>query len=213
MDERIYYVIPARAGSKGLPGKNRKLMKHTFKRIPYQGSNVVVTSDDEEILKEAKQRGYQYIKRNPELCSDTASMKDVLLDTVKRIEMNDDDIIVMLYLTYPNRTWGDVIDALEFFLKENADSLLCKADARTHPYLCMFPVNEHNGIQIIGHGLYRRQDYPEVFRISHYIFIGRVKEIQNLNQNLYNEGTVFFPVEDGVDIDTEEDFIKFQKGA
>ena len=208
IDSRTYYVIPARKGSKGFPGKNRKLLDYTLKIIPPTGSSVIITSDDEEILAKGKERGYHLINRNEELSNDTASLKDVLLDVVNKVQMNDNDIIVMLYLTYPKRTRNDITDAMDFFKKFEAQSLLCRNVVKTHPYLCAEAKVGHKGKQITPHNLYRRQDYPEAFIISHYIFIAYADEIEKLNKNLYNKDTVFFPIEDRIDVDTEEDFLK-----
>jgi len=208
IDSRTYYVIPARKGSKGFPGKNRKLLDYTLKIIPPTGSSVIITSDDEEILAKGKERGYHLINRNEELSNDTASLKDVLLDVVNKVQMNDNDIIVMLYLTYPKRTRNDITDAMDFFKKFEARSLLCRNVVKTHPYLCAEAKVGHKGKQITPHNLYRRQDYPEAFIISHYIFIAYADEIEKLNKNLYNKDTVFFPIEDRIDVDTEEDFLK-----
>jgi len=208
MDNRTYYVIPARKGSKGFPLKNRKLISYTLKIIPSTGSSVVITSDDEEILAMGKERGYQLIDRDPELSNDTASVKDVLLDVVKQIQMNENDIIIMLYLTYAQRKKIDIEMAMDFFKSNGAKSLLCQTEAKSHPYLCMIDDGKNKGMQFIPHNEYRRQSYPKAFKISHSIFIAYAGEIQNLNLNLYNEDTIFFPVIDWIDVDTEEDFLK-----
>jgi hypothetical protein len=75
----------------------------------------------------------------------------------------------------------------------------------------MYAEENDRGSQIVDHDLYRYQDYPEVFEISHYIAIQEVGELPNLNRNLYNEDTVFYPIENVIDVDYEEDFEKFLK--
>lgn len=197
-------IIPARKGSKGFPLKNRKLMDMTFNMIPLPPYQVIVTSDDPVILNVAKNKNYNYVKRSQKLSNDTASMKDVLLDTIKKMYMYDSEILIMLYLTYPFRVWNDVENALDLFKKKNAKSLLCKQEIKEHPYLCMFEEGD-NGKQIVKHNLYRRQDYPKVFGISHYIFIAKAGEIKKLNNNLYNKNTIFFPIIKPVDVDYEKD--------
>ena len=93
--------------------------------------------------------------------------------------------------------------------ENEASSLLCRKNPKTHPYLCVQA--EKGGIRgalIVDHDLHRRQDYPECFEICHYICAFRVSELENLNNNLYNTSTVFYPVEDSLNVDTPEDLAK-----
>jgi CMP-N-acetylneuraminic acid synthetase len=75
----IYFVIPARKGSKGFPGKNRKLFKYTYNSIPVDLRNkCIVTSDDDVILSFAE--GMIQHKRSELLSDDLSPIKDVLID-------------------------------------------------------------------------------------------------------------------------------------
>lgn len=203
----IKYVIPARKGSKGLAGKNRLLFDYTKSIIPREASSsVYVTTDDDVISYMAS--CFNVHTRDEKLSDDNASMKDVLLDVLTGID--DTDIIVMLYLTYPERTWADVTRALHLFFYEGAKSLLCKKDVVTNPYLCMMEKGLC-GEQVIEHNLYRRQDYRKCFEISHFIFIAQAQEIQLLNNNLYNDETMFMHIDNKIDVDTFEDYNKFKE--
>ena len=51
-----------------------------------------------------------------------------------------------------------------------------------------------NGKQLVDHDLYRRQDYPKVFELSHLVTIFDVSELPNLNENIYNDKTIYFPL-------------------
>ena len=207
----IFYVIPARKGSKGLPYKNRKLFDYTASIIPEDcTSQVIVTTDDEQILHNALEYGFMTTARPEKLSNDTASMKDVLLHVRDEFKLNPDDIVVLLYLTYPERTWGDVLDAFEYFDENRGLSLLCKKEVKSNPFLCMYEDGLH-GKQIISHNLYRRQDYDAVFELSHFIFISEVWNLENLNNNLYNDDTIYFPIRDVHDIDYISDFRGFHE--
>ena len=96
----IYYVIPAREGSKGLPHKNRTLIEYTIKEIPenYRDS-VIITTDDEYIID--KYSDYNVVVRPDIFSNDTASMRDVLNHV--SVDMKKHDIIVLLYLTYQDK--------------------------------------------------------------------------------------------------------------
>ena len=202
----IYYVIPARKGSKGLPNKNQILFNYTFSIIPEEyWSNVIVTTDDEKIKEMAQD--VTVIDRPDELANDTASIKDVLLHA--SVDMKESDIIVMLYLTYPERTFEEVECALKFFFEYKAESLLCRKETKTHPYLCVY----ESGRQVVKHNKYRRQDYPKIYEISHYIAIVKVKKLKDLNNNIYNIDTFYYDIGDVIDVDTMEDLRRYENST
>lgn len=63
----IYYVIPARKGSKGLPGKNRKLLSFTLDNIPEENRTAtIVSTDDEHIVDSLKNSGVKIHNRSRE---------------------------------------------------------------------------------------------------------------------------------------------------
>ena len=202
-------IIPARKGSKGLPHKNRKLLDYTLSKIPADfNKDVIVSTDDEFIIQKTKDI-FSTLKRGRPLSTDNASTKDVVLDVIKNFKIDDNEIILMLYLTYPEREWSEIEKALEFFKNfEGAASLLCKKKVKSHPWLCLIEEG-YLGRQITSHNLYRRQDYPKCFEISHYISVFYASEVNFLNKNLYNDNTVFYPIEEKVDIDSYKDLKRF----
>jgi CMP-N-acetylneuraminic acid synthetase len=203
----IKYIIPARRNSKGLPFKNRKLITYTLDNLPkHILADTILTTDDEKLLEIGLDYGVKCLNRNPTLALDKTSTKEVILDLKYQGVITDEDIVVMLYLTYPQRNWLDITKALQFFNEEGAKSLLCRKELNgTHPYLYLLEVNDFMGRQLVPHNLYRRQDYPKVFEISHFISIFKVFELVNLNNNLYNNETVFYPIDDIIDVDTQKD--------
>lgn len=111
-------IIPARKNSKGLPFKNRNLLLHTLEKIPKDKlKDVIISSDDDIILEQAKffSEDIFLLKREEDLAQDTTSTKSVLQNVVDICKINDQEIILMLYLTYPERTWEDVKSAILFF--------------------------------------------------------------------------------------------------
>ncbi len=203
----IKYVIPARKNSKGLPFKNRKLINYTLNSLPKKiNTHVLLTTDDEKLIEVGSQYGIQCISRDPGLALDETSTKSVIVDLKNQGYITDNDIVIMLYLTYPQRTWSNICSAFDFFIDKNAESLLCQKElSSTHPYLYLLNNGEFMGKQLVKHDLYRRQDYPKVFEISHFISIFYGREIVNLNNNLYNDNTVFYPIDNIIDVDTQKD--------
>lgn len=211
--ENYKIIIPARRNSKGLPFKNRKLIAYTLNIIPKEyRDNLIITTDDEYIIELCETMGIKYDIRSEILSDDKASIKDVIRDVFKHFEdINTDTTIIMLYLTYPERKWGDVIGAYDFFINTNSRSLLCKKEIKiTHPYLYMYELENNKGSQLVQHDLYRRQDYPKIFEISHFISIFKADELEDLNLNLYNKNTTFYPITNVLDVDTEEDINKIK---
>lgn len=207
MNERVY-IIPARSGSKGFPNKNRKLFKYTIEQISKEEyANVIVSTDDQEIIKMSHKFGIDVHIRSSHNSSDTASMKEAVREIIKDKGISSADII-LLYLTYPERKTTDIKNIYDYYAECEAYSLLCRHEIVDHPYLCLESVGDNRGKQVVAHNLYRRQDYPNCFRLSHYVCIFNADHLDRLNDNLYNEDTVFYRISDVVDVDTLEDYKK-----
>ena len=205
-------IIPARKNSKVLTFKNRKLLIHTLDKIPKDKlKDVIISSDDDFILEQAKNfsKDIFLLKRREDLAKDTTSTKSVLKDVIDICGIDDQETILMLYLTYPERTWKDIESAILFFSSYNPNSLLCKKEIQTHPFLMLYELEDNKGKQLVNHNLYRRQDYPKCFELSHFICIFKTKEIKNLNENLYNDNTIYFPINNVIDVDYQKDLEKY----
>lgn len=205
-------IIPARLGSKGLPFKNRILFRYTADIIPVEYRiHTWVTTDDLEIVEMAKEYKFNIIIRPTELGEDTTSIREVMYHAVNSAKIQPNDIVTMLYLTYPGRTWDEVSTASEFFLSYYqegwTESLLCKKEAKSHPYLCMYErgLDGIFGRSIVDHDECRRQDYPTCFEISHYIAIFRAGALHTLNRNLYCDTTVFYSIGEVIDVDSKKE--------
>ncbi len=205
-DLKYKIIIPARKNSKGFPFKNRRLLDKTLSIIPENAlQNVIITTDDEEIIERALEKNIDTHLRSEIASSDTASTKLAIEECVKDMKIDSDCLIVMLYLTYPNRGWKDVVDSVKEMVSCNRNSLLCKQEPKSHPFLCLYELEDNKGKQLISHDLYRRQDYPKCFELSHYVSAFYVKELQNLNKNMYNKDTYFYEINRVVDVDYEKD--------
>lgn len=207
-DTNFVILIPARKGSKGVPFKNRKLLGYTLESIPSEYHQYIyVSTDDEEIKRTCEQRNIKVHERNPIHATDTASIKQPVHEFIhkKRISKT----VIMLYLTYPERTWDDVVKAYNFYKRHKATSLLCRKEISQHPYLMMKEKDGIFGEQIVKHNLYRRQEYPTCFEICHYVSIFEPWKFRELNSNMYNEKTIFFPIKSPIDVDENKDLEKF----
>ena len=203
----MIFIIPARAGSKGLPFKNRLLLPYTLKALTSeQKTKTIISTDDDEIKKQADAAGVQWITRPAYLATDETNTRDVLINFRNAFNVHN-ETFCLLYLTYPGRTGADIKKALAAFDEIDRPSLLCSQPVLTHPFLCIYD----SGLPVIPHNLARRQDYPTIREISHFIGIFKASELENLNPNLYNPHTFFLHIPRVVDIDTPADWRRFSE--
>jgi len=201
-------IIPAREGSKGLPHKNRILLEYTIKKIPQKYINdVIIATDDEHIIDMLKD-DYTVFKRSKELSEDTTSIRDVLENVIEKCSINKGEEIVMLYLTYPERTWYNIEKAIDFYHEQGAKSLLCRQELKIHPYLCLIEESGYRGKQLVDHDLYRRQDYPKCFKIS--LFVACYKShiiTEHMHDLLVEPDTIFYKLDQNkIDVDSQIDY-------
>ena len=206
-----YILIPARRGSKGFPFKNRSLVVPLIEKVLSYGfdCNIILSTNDEHIIEACKHFPIIIRERPEQHADDVATMKSVLLDVIEHCSLEHEKTILTLYPTYPERTKQEIEGFFNFYKNNSLSSALCKKSVATHPYMCL----KENGIfheTLIDHELYRRQDYPACFELSHYLCLHRVKEVEKINNQLYNSSTGFFPIEEKIDVDYEKDYKKWK---
>lgn len=153
-------IIPARGGSKGLPGKNIKelngkpLIAYTIeaaKKVD-EIDRVVVNTDSEEIAEVAKKYGAEIpFMRSRELASDTASAIDVYIDTIKRLKYEEDCFIVLLP-TAPLRTEKHIKEAIDLFRKKGAKTLISIQEAAT-PASWYMQITQEGKLESLNYGV------------------------------------------------------------
>lgn len=130
----IVAIIPARGGSKGIPGKNiielcgHPLLTWTISQASKSNyvSSVWVSSDNKEILNVASQYGANLIERPKELSLDSSSSESAWIHAIDYLSSQniDIDLVVGLQATSPIRGNNDIDDAISKYLINNYDSLL-----------------------------------------------------------------------------------------
>lgn len=135
---KVVAIIPARGGSKGIPGKNlidlcgKPLLAWSILQAEKAEtiSAVYVSSDDQQILDVAEQYGAIPILRPVELAGDTSSSEEALLHALEEIEKGSAgslDLMVFLQATSPLREPEDIDGAVQHLLQSGADSLFSAA--------------------------------------------------------------------------------------
>jgi N-acylneuraminate cytidylyltransferase len=131
-------VIPARGGSKGIPGKNLRpvggapLIVHTLRaaRAARHVNRIVVSTDSAEIAAVARAEGADVVLRPADISGDTASSESALLHVLaelSRTENYQPDYLVFLQCTSPLTTGGDIDGTVGTLVREKADTALAVA--------------------------------------------------------------------------------------
>lgn len=218
----IKVIIPARNGSKGLPGKNLKilldkpLIDYSIKTALeiFKPSSIILTSDSESILERGREYGIKNILRPKILATDTSPIIDTLLHAIKFSENQFNikcEAIILLQPTFPIRNKLEILNAINFFKENNFNSLISVNKMKENPSECIsiFNKNFDNWKFLIDpKKKTNRQSYEgEHFFINGNFYIGRVNALKK-NKSFYSKKVHFFECEQSynVDIDDIEDF-------
>lgn len=143
--QNILAIIPARGGSKRLPGKNIKLLFGkpliAYSILAAKKSNlinrVIVSTDDEKIADVAKKYHAEIpFIRPAKLATDRAKTLPVLLHALNFMEKKEKtrfDIIVLLQLTTPLVQTEDIDSAIKTLVKTNTKSCVSLCEISEHP--------------------------------------------------------------------------------
>lgn len=213
---RVLAIIPARGGSKGLPGKNIR---------PLQGkpligwsmaaawaskhvSAVAISSDDPEILAVAQAQGAGVMLERPgALARDDSSSADVILHVLD--SMTAYDWIVLLQPTSPLRTAEDIDAALERCWATGAPACVSVRESADSPWW-MFDLDDRGRLQSFlpaEQRPMRRQDLSSLYALNGAVYVARVDWFRETRSFLSEETVAsIMPPERSIDIDTLFDF-------
>ncbi len=214
--------IPARGGSKGLPGKNIKplLGKPLIGRAIEEAlasryiDRVVVTTDDEEIASVAREYGAEVpFLRPQELATDTASAIDVYLHAAEFMrdqEGCDVEKFMVMLATAPMRTTEHIDEAVEKFNQDGARTLISMTEAETPVswyHILDGQGRVHNAGFDAGNVVANRQANSTYYIPNGAIYILDY-DLLKQERTYYCENTTIYEMsrEDSIDIDTPYDF-------
>jgi CMP-N-acetylneuraminic acid synthetase len=218
-------IIPARGGSKGLPGKNVKALGG----LPLIGwsirsakgskllSRTIVSTDDPAIAEAARSCGGEVpFTRPAELATDEASIVAVMQHAVswyESAEKRRPDVIVLLQPTSPFRTAEDIDGCLNLMEKTGADSVETVLRDTTNPFDRFYL---KDGLLVPWHAdtfkYPRRQDVPPIYLETGDVYAMRYPVLMKDGKvtGKRNAGYVV-GAERWVDIDTPEDFARAER--
>lgn len=181
-------VVPARGGSKGLPGKNLRpfmglpLIAHSilFAKLCPEIDRCIVSTDSPEIAEAARRYGAEVpFLRSPELAQDDTPMWPVVRHALAQVEREEGriyDAVLLLDPTSPAREPSDVTGAAQRLEEQpSADGVIAVSRPAFNPiWLC---VVERDGwmAQLMEEGkqFQRRQHVPTVYRINGALYLWR----------------------------------------
>jgi len=169
--------IGARAGSKGVPNKNFRMLhgKHLIDWSLDQliasdrVDHVVVSTDSPEIYEHGLKRGCLDMGLRPaELATDTAAKWDVWQHALGEVEKQTGPVDAFLDLdcTSPLRLPQDIDAGLDLFEAESPDMVMSCCESRKNPYFNMLETDANGALQVskpLPHGVVARQQAPMVY--------------------------------------------------
>lgn len=215
-NNRYLAVIPARAGSKGLPGKNllplggKPMIAWSIQAALASRylDRVVVSSEDEEILSVARQWGADTpFVRPVELAGDGTPGIDVVLHVC--LALPDYDFVVLLQPTSPLRSTADIDQAIAWCRERGAPVCVSVTKPEKSPYWMYF-LDEVGHMAPVVDASQRpalRQALPEAYALNGAVYVARIDWLRQTRSFLATETVAYvMPRERSVDIDTALDF-------
>ena len=184
MSSKILAIIPARGGSKGVPGKNirvvagKPLIAWTVEAALNASGvdRVIVTTDDPKIAGIAKAYRAETPFLRPEALArdDTPSIEAVLhaIHWLAQNQKYQPDYVLLLQPTSPLRTAKDIELAIETLHTTNSEATVSITPIKHHPYLTM-RLTDHGKLENFFSEdlLLRRQDLPSVYALNGALYL------------------------------------------
>jgi len=218
--KRILAMIPARAGSKGLPGKNiRPLRRRPLIAWTIEGAlksryidRVIVSTDSREIAAVSKKYGAEVPFLRPKaLATDKAKTIDVILHLMDWAGRNDKsyEVIMLLQPTSPLRDPADIDRAVKLLFSKKAMAVVSVCETEDTPQLAnILPKNgSMKGFLRPEARNKNRQQCSLFYRVNGAVFLAYCDYIKS--QRGFFGGKTFayiMPKERSVDIDDIFDF-------
>jgi len=225
-DKTFLAIIPARGGSKGLPGKNIKelcgkpLIAWSIEaglKSKYL-DEVVVSTDYQDIADIAKSYGASVPFLRPDfLASDTATSFDAVKHTIDyyKNELGKEfDYIVLLEPTSPLREVSDIDNAIKKLLDSKANSIvgISKTEDQNPAFLIEKDKNNFiSGYENKDMKVLRRQDIRDVYFFEGSVYVSKTDVLLN-KKTFYHDKTIGYEVPKwkSLEIDDIYDFIMIE---
>lgn len=220
--KKVLAIIPARGGSKGIPGKNiikvanKPLIQYTIEAAHHSKyiDEIHISTDDKQIAEIVSQLGFNIPRLRPiELARDDSKTIDVVMDVLNYYHsLNASyDFVILLQPTQPLRKTQHIDEAIEKLFSTNQESLVSVTLVEEHPIL-MRQIDEEGQLKTLlqQNSTVRRQDFQPFYIVNGAIYINKVETL-NPNTSL-NDNVIPYIMDRKyhIDIDTMEDLKRFE---
>lgn len=215
--EDILVVIPARGGSKGLPGKNIKMLcgkplisySIDVARAITSDENICVSTDDQKIINTVENYGLKVpFVRPAEFATDTATTNDVLLHALDFYDKQGKHFSKLLLLqpTSPLREVCEVKEAIELY-RDELDMVVSVTKSHAPAILCND--NEQGFLELVyNKNAAGRQSLPTFYEFNGAIYVINTKSLREKGLSRFTKRLKYvMPKESSVDIDDIWDFM------
>ncbi len=211
------FVIPARGGSKGLPGKNIKdlcgkpLIAYSIDvaRAFVDDEHICVSTDSNEIKEVVENYGLKVPFLRPDyLATDTAATNDVLVHAVNFFENLNHNYkkLVLLQPTSPLRTIEDVMGSIKLY-RDDIDMVVSVMKSHAPAVLCK--ENEDGFLELVHNkNAVGRQSLQTFYEYNGAIYVINVKSLKEKGLASFTRKVKYImPKESSIDIDDIYDFM------
>lgn len=202
---KILAIIPARAGSKGIPNKNIRiigghpLVYYSIKNAIMSEyiTDIIVTTDSMEVKIIAEQMGVQVKWRNSSLCGDEITLDAVVADAVPNESW---DYIITMQPTSPTLSVSTLDAAIKYTIENKYDTVISAINA---PHLSW---SEKEGKKVPNYvERLNRQYLPPCYMETGAFVISKASIVTPETRIGINVDIYEIPAEESQDVDTFED--------
>lgn len=198
--KNIITIIPARGGSKRIPGKNitlvagLPLVAHSIlqARDSKYISRVFVSTEDSKISRAARHYGAEVVMRPRALAGDQATSESAILHVLDHLRKQgklDPDLVVFLQATSPLRDQRDIDRAIETLIAQKADSLL--SVCRDKGLLWSVKNGQIKSVNYDYHTRKREQEMGEQYRENGSIYVTKPAILRRYKNRLGGKIAVY----------------------
>lgn len=215
---KILGIIPARGGSKGVPGKNIRLVNgkpligYTIEKAQKSKllTDVIVSTDCEKIIDVVENYNCQYLKRSAENAQDHSAIETTIFEVLGTVK-EEYDIIILLQPTAPIREVEDIDNAINMFIDD--DTIDCVVSVieleDIHPAR-MYQIDDNFVMTPLNQELERRrrQDLKSVYIRNGAIYAIRTSAFyEHKKLILEHKKAYIMPESKWSNVDTERDLL------
>ncbi len=218
--KKVIAVVPARGGSKSVPGKNIRSLGgkpllwwsiDVAKQVP-EIDRVIVSTDDADIAAVGRSCGAEIYTRPAHLATDEALVIDALKNLLETLhsEGEEPEWVVLLEATCPLRTPDDVRACLKLLVEGGYDSVATFKEAELNPHRAWRLVDGAPEVFIPGAVPWLpRQKLPKAYQLNGAVYVFRAKLLAEEAKSLLvgRLGAVMMPRDRSQDIDDSIDFM------